>query len=179
MEHLQNKGHLRVRVPKCNNKKGMSEFMTCLFYCPTIFWHYLLPFWCITTFKRVEERRKKHEQISKRNYAGGCIAGVRRYLHINAEGDVETCVFIHYSNANIHEVSLLDALKALCSWLTILIIRSMTICFVPAPIGKLGISTEHDKSYRCCQDRLRKSGKCRASVWQDNPLCRYMERNRR
>ncbi len=30
-------------------------------------------------------------------YVGGCVAGGRRYLHINAEGDVEPCVFIHYS----------------------------------------------------------------------------------
>lgn len=45
-------------------------------------------------------------------YVGGCIAGGRRYLHINAKGDVEPCVFIHYSNVNIHEVSLLDALKS-------------------------------------------------------------------
>lgn len=45
-------------------------------------------------------------------YVGGCIAGGRRYLHINAKGDVEPCVFIHYSNANIREVSLLDALKS-------------------------------------------------------------------
>lgn len=43
-------------------------------------------------------------------YVGGCIAGGRRYLHINAAGDVEPCVFIHYSNANIHDMSLLDAL---------------------------------------------------------------------
>jgi len=45
-------------------------------------------------------------------YVGGCIAGGRNYLHINAKGDVEPCVFIHYSNANIHECSLLDALKS-------------------------------------------------------------------
>ena len=45
-------------------------------------------------------------------YVDGCIAGGRRYLHINAKGDVEPCVFIHYSNANIHEVSLLEALKS-------------------------------------------------------------------
>ena len=45
-------------------------------------------------------------------YVGGCIAGVRNYLHINAKGDVEPCVFIHYSNCNIHDVSLLDALKS-------------------------------------------------------------------
>lgn len=45
-------------------------------------------------------------------YVGGCIAGGRRYLHINAAGDVEPCVFIHYSNANIHDMSLLDALRS-------------------------------------------------------------------
>lgn len=45
-------------------------------------------------------------------YVGGCIAGGRRYLHINANGDVEPCVFIHYSNANIHENTLLEALQS-------------------------------------------------------------------
>ena len=45
-------------------------------------------------------------------FVGGCIAGGRRYLHINAAGDVEPCVFIHYSNANIHDVSLLEALQS-------------------------------------------------------------------
>ena len=45
-------------------------------------------------------------------FVGGCIAGGRRYLHINAAGDVEPCVFIHYANANIHDVSLLDALRS-------------------------------------------------------------------
>lgn len=45
-------------------------------------------------------------------YVGGCIAGGRNYLHINAKGDVEPCVFIHYSNANIHESSLLEALQS-------------------------------------------------------------------
>ena len=45
-------------------------------------------------------------------YVGGCIAGGRRYLHINARGDVEPCVFIHYSNVNIRDCTLLDALKS-------------------------------------------------------------------
>ncbi|WP_455136254.1 radical SAM protein [Thermophilibacter sp.] len=45
-------------------------------------------------------------------FVGGCIAGGRRYLHINAAGDVEPCVFIHYANVNIHDVSLLDALRS-------------------------------------------------------------------
>ena len=45
-------------------------------------------------------------------YVGGCIAGGRRYLHINAKGAVEPCVFIHYSNVNIHDCTLLEALKS-------------------------------------------------------------------
>ena len=44
-------------------------------------------------------------------FTGGCIAGGRRYLHINAAGDVEPCVFIHYSGANIRDMSLLDCLR--------------------------------------------------------------------
>lgn len=44
-------------------------------------------------------------------YVGGCIAGGRRYLHINAKGDVEPCVFIHYSDSNIHNMSLLETFK--------------------------------------------------------------------
>ncbi len=46
------------------------------------------------------------------DYARGCIAGGRSYLHINANGDVEPCAFIHYSNVNIKEVSLLESLKS-------------------------------------------------------------------
>lgn len=45
-------------------------------------------------------------------YVGGCIAGGRRYLHINANGDIEPCVFIHYSDSNIRETTLLDALRS-------------------------------------------------------------------
>ena len=36
-------------------------------------------------------------------YSGGCIAAGRRYLHINAGGDIEPCAFIHYSDSNIRE----------------------------------------------------------------------------
>ena len=45
-------------------------------------------------------------------YVGGCIAGGRRYLHINANGDCDPCVFVHYSNANIRDMSLLDVLRS-------------------------------------------------------------------
>lgn len=46
------------------------------------------------------------------DYVGGCIAGGRRYLHINANGDCDPCVFVHYSNANIRDMSLLDVLRS-------------------------------------------------------------------
>jgi len=45
-------------------------------------------------------------------YVGGCIAGGRNYFHINANGDAEPCVFIHYSNMNIKEHSLLEVLHS-------------------------------------------------------------------
>jgi MoaA/NifB/PqqE/SkfB family radical SAM enzyme len=45
-------------------------------------------------------------------YVKGCIAGGRNYLHINANGDIEPCAFIHYSDSNIHERSLLEAYKS-------------------------------------------------------------------
>lgn len=43
-------------------------------------------------------------------YLQGCIAGGRRYLHINANGDMDPCVFIHYSDSNIREKSILEGL---------------------------------------------------------------------
>lgn len=44
--------------------------------------------------------------------ACGCIAAGSGYLHINARGDVEPCAFCHYSDVNIHDVTLLEALKS-------------------------------------------------------------------
>ena len=45
-------------------------------------------------------------------YVGGCIAGGRRYLHINANRDIDPCVFVHYSDSNIREKTLLEALQS-------------------------------------------------------------------
>lgn len=36
----------------------------------------------------------------------------RTYCHINANGDVEPCAFIHYSDSNIREKTLLDAYQS-------------------------------------------------------------------
>lgn len=44
-------------------------------------------------------------------YIGGCIAGGRNYFHINSAGDMEPCVFIHYSDSNIRKDTIMEALK--------------------------------------------------------------------
>lgn len=45
-------------------------------------------------------------------FVGGCIAGGRNYFHVNSEGDVEPCVFIHYSDSNIRDKSILECLRS-------------------------------------------------------------------
>ena len=74
-----------------------------------------------------EQRKFMYEQVRKfretkpiftldfwndGEYAEGCIAGGRRYIHINANGDMEPCAFIHYSDSNIREKTLLEALQS-------------------------------------------------------------------
>lgn len=74
-----------------------------------------------------EQRKFMYEQVRKfretkplftldfwndGEYVEGCIAGGRRYIHINANGDMEPCTFIHYSDSNICEKTLLEALKS-------------------------------------------------------------------
>lgn len=44
-------------------------------------------------------------------FVSGCVAGGKYYCHINPAGDVEPCVFIHYSSANIHDKSLIECLQ--------------------------------------------------------------------
>jgi len=71
-------------------------------------------------FRRIREIRSDDKHLimpidfqGDAQYVGGCIAGGKNYLHINSKGDVEPCVFIHYSSANIKDenTSLLDALQ--------------------------------------------------------------------
>lgn len=40
----------------------------------------------------------------------GCIAGGRKYFHINANGDIEPCVFCHFAVDNIRRTTLREAL---------------------------------------------------------------------
>jgi len=45
-------------------------------------------------------------------YSDGCLAGGKKYLHINANGDIEPCAFIHYSDSSIYEKTILEALQS-------------------------------------------------------------------
>ena len=45
-------------------------------------------------------------------FVGGCIAGGRNYFHINSNGDAEPCVFIHFSDSNIRNKSILEILQS-------------------------------------------------------------------
>jgi len=45
-------------------------------------------------------------------YVEGCIAAGREYIHINANGDVEPCVFCHFSVDNIRDRTLKEALNS-------------------------------------------------------------------
>ncbi len=45
-------------------------------------------------------------------YVEGCIAAGREYIHINANGDVEPCVFCHFAVDNIKEKTLKEVLNS-------------------------------------------------------------------
>jgi MoaA/NifB/PqqE/SkfB family radical SAM enzyme len=68
-------------------------------------------------YERIHEYRKTKPLFTMDFWndgdaVGGCIAGGRGYCHINANGDMEPCAFIHYSNANIREKSLLECYQS-------------------------------------------------------------------
>ena len=68
-------------------------------------------------YRRIRDyrRRKPLFAIDFQNdaeFVGGCIAGGRRYFHINANGDMDPCAFIHYSDSNIREKTLLEGLRS-------------------------------------------------------------------
>lgn len=68
-------------------------------------------------FNRMIELRKKYN-IALADFwndgalTGGCLAGSRRYLHINHKGNVEPCVFCQISVDNIYQKSLLEILRS-------------------------------------------------------------------
>lgn len=42
----------------------------------------------------------------------GCLAGGRRYFHINAAGEAEPCAFVHFATHNFKESNLLEILRS-------------------------------------------------------------------
>jgi MoaA/NifB/PqqE/SkfB family radical SAM enzyme len=67
-------------------------------------------------YHRLREMRKEKPLFivdfwNDGEYTKGCIAAGRRFFHINSNGDAEPCAFVHYSGANIKEVSLKEALS--------------------------------------------------------------------
>ena len=67
-------------------------------------------------YRRIREMRKEKPLFvmdfwNDGEFTGGCIAAGRRFLHINANGDVEPCAFIHYSGVNIRNASMIEALS--------------------------------------------------------------------
>jgi MoaA/NifB/PqqE/SkfB family radical SAM enzyme len=68
-------------------------------------------------YKRIREIRSKKPMFvldfwNDGEYVEGCIAGGRRYFHINSSGDAEPCAFIHYATTNIRKTSVLDILRS-------------------------------------------------------------------
>ncbi len=68
-------------------------------------------------YDRVRDMRKSKPMFfmdfwNDGEFVDGCIAGGRNYFHINAAGDVEPCAFVHYSDTNIKDVSLKEALAS-------------------------------------------------------------------
>lgn len=68
-------------------------------------------------YRRIREQRARKPLFAMdfqndAEFVGGCIAGGKNYLHINANGDLDPCVFIHYSDSNIREKTILEALRS-------------------------------------------------------------------
>ena len=68
-------------------------------------------------YRRIREYRTRKPLFAMdfqndAEFVGGCIAGGRRYFHINANGDMDPCVFIHYSDSNIREKTILEGLRS-------------------------------------------------------------------
>ena len=70
-----------------------------------------------TVYRRIRDYRTRKPLFAidfqnDAEFVGGCIAGGRRYLHINAGGDMDPCAFIHYSDSNIRKKTLLEGLRS-------------------------------------------------------------------
>jgi MoaA/NifB/PqqE/SkfB family radical SAM enzyme len=66
---------------------------------------------------RIETYMKKHrftivDFANNGHMAFGCVAAGNEFVHINSNGDLEPCSFFHYSDVNINEKTLSEALAS-------------------------------------------------------------------
>lgn len=67
--------------------------------------------------KKIEEYTKKNKYTiidfaNSGHKAIGCVAAGNDFAHINANGDLEPCAFCHYSDVNLHDMTLGEALRS-------------------------------------------------------------------
>lgn len=78
---------------------------------------------CCTADERAHVKTKIEEYQKKKRFtiidfpnsghkSIGCVAAGNDFAHINANGDLEPCAFCHYSDVNIHNMSLAEALRS-------------------------------------------------------------------
>ncbi len=68
-------------------------------------------------YKRFRDYGQRHsftiiDLFNSGHRAFGCVGAGDGYIHINAAGDVEPCAFCHYSDANINDMPLQQALQS-------------------------------------------------------------------
>ncbi len=66
---------------------------------------------------RIQALRKRHAALFTavpwdEQAVGGCLSSGRGFVHINASGDLEPCPFAPYSDVNLNDTSLLEALRS-------------------------------------------------------------------
>jgi MoaA/NifB/PqqE/SkfB family radical SAM enzyme len=79
--------------------------------------------WVLTSEQRTELLRKR--DLFRKKYPamfialpwdeeeiGGCLSSGRGFIHISAEGNVEPCPFVPYSDTNLKHLSLKDGLQS-------------------------------------------------------------------
>jgi len=78
---------------------------------------------CLNAAERAEVKQRIEAYMQKYRFtiidfanmghmAFGCVAAGNEFVHINANGDLEPCSFFHYSDVNIHDKPLSEALAS-------------------------------------------------------------------
>ncbi len=106
-------------------------------------------------------------------FAGGCMWPAGALLPHQRRGDVEPCVFIHYSGANIREKSFLDACSSRYSRTTARASPSTTTTCAPAPCWKTPIClpemVARSGAHSTDLERPRASSTCATSARRPTP----------